>query len=29
MRPGAIACFLLLGALPGCAVGPDYKRPEV
>ena len=29
MKPGAIACFLLLGALPGCAVGPDYKRPEV
>ena len=29
MRPGAIACFLLLGVLPGCAVGPDYKRPEV
>jgi len=29
MRPGAIACLLLLGALPGCAVGPDYHRPEV
>ncbi len=29
MKPGAIACSLLVGALPGCAVGPDYKRPEV
>jgi NodT family efflux transporter outer membrane factor (OMF) lipoprotein len=29
VRPGAIACFLLLGALAGCAVGPDYRRPEV
>ena len=28
MRPGAIACFLLLGVLPGCAVGPDYLRPD-
>jgi len=29
MKPGAIACLVLLGALPGCAVGPDYKRPQV
>ncbi len=29
MKPGAIACLVLAGALPGCAVGPDYKRPEV
>jgi len=29
VKPGAIACLVLAGALPGCAVGPDYKRPEV
>jgi len=29
MKPGAIACLVLAGALAGCAVGPDYKRPEV
>lgn len=28
MKPGAIACLVLASALPGCAVGPDYQRPE-
>ena len=28
MKPGTLA-FLVVSALAGCAVGPDYKRPEV
>jgi len=28
VKPGTLA-FLVVSALAGCAVGPDYKRPEV